>query len=632
VKESDARLGRSESPIGGRFYWLVGGIFTVFAIFALRLFQLQIVEGSDLRARSQRNSVRTLRLEAARGEIMDREGRVLATTRPAYDVAVIPNEVHGRDVTYVALAQLLEKPRAEVDERVAGWRGRERFQPQVVAADLSEEFLARVESHRFALPGVVTAVRPLREYPLAEVTAHVLGSIGEVNAQELTQPEFAAYAAGETIGKSGLEAVLEADLRGRAGGRNVVVDVAGREVDVIDEVEPRRGRTLVLTLDLDLQRAAAEAFAAQKQAENEVVAGALVALDPRTGDVLALASFPSYDPNLFAGGIQPDAWRTLVEDPERPLQNRALMGQYPPGSTYKALVAAAALQEAVITPEARLFCPGSYTLGRRTYRCWKKEGHGSIDLHQALVQSCDVYFYQLGMKLGIDRLALYARGFGLGRLSGIDLEPERPGLVPTSRWKLRRHGEPWQKGETVSASIGQGYNLLTPLQLAVAYAAIANGGHRVVPRLVERVEELDGRAARTLRPAEGGTVPVAPAHLERVARALGGVVQEPHGTGWRARVSGVAVAGKTGTAQVVRLERTADMNEDEIPRRYRDHAWFAAFAPLAAPEIVVVALVEHGGHGGSAAAPIVQRVLMRYFEKRARAVAEDADPRSGERG
>jgi penicillin-binding protein 2 len=290
-------------------------------------------------------------------------------------------------------------------------------------------------------------------------------------------------------------------------------------------------------------------------------------------------------------------------------------GQYPPGSTYKVFVAAAALEEGVITPDDVQYCPGSYRLGRRTYRCWKRRGHGTVDLRRALKESCDVYFYQLGLKVGIDRLAFFARGFNLGRRTGLRVGQEQTGLVPTTAWKKRRFGEPWVLGETVSASIGQGFNLTTPLQLAVAYAAIANGGKLLRPRVVLSVQDADGKVVERTDPETLGRVPVAPEYLAIVRAALEAVVQEPRGTGGRARVQGVRVAGKTGTAQVVRLKHTEDLEADEVPVRFRDHAWFVGYAPAEAPEIVVATVVEHGGHGGAVAAPITQRVFARYFEK-----------------
>jgi penicillin-binding protein 2 len=481
-----------------------------------------------------------------------------------------------------------------------------------LAGDLSYDQFARVESHLYALPGVFTDRRPRRHYVEGSLGAHVLGYVGEIQRAQLETRAYADYRPGEVIGQAGVESLLQTELRGRAGGRNLVVDAAGRVAEVLDEIEPVQGGSVTLTIDRDLQRAAEAAFLPDVLGERSRL-GAVVALDVRTGDVLVLMSKPSFDPNDFAGGFDAKAWQRLTEDEWRPIQNRAISGQYPPGSTYKAIVAAAALEEGIADPDKKLYCPGSFRLGRRTYRCWKREGHGWVDLHRALVESCDVFFYQTGLELGIDRLAFFARGFSLGRRTGLRIPHEQSGLVPTSAWKERRFAEPWMRGETVSASIGQGFDLVTPLQLAVAYAAIANGGKLVRPRLVLRTEDLDGTVHDGPAPEVRGTVPVAPEHLLRIRVALEGVVNEPRGTGGRARVRGVRVAGKTGTAQVVGLEHTEGLEDDEITFRQRDHAWFVAYAPADAPEIVVVAILEHGGHGGSAAAPVVQRVLAAYF-------------------
>jgi penicillin-binding protein 2 len=509
---------------------------------------------------------------------------------------------------------LLDEEPASMRERLGEPRGRRRFQPVRLAGDLSFDHWGRVESHRFELPGVMTDVRPRRDYVEGELAAHLMGSIGEIRREQLRSREFADYRAGEVIGQSGVEKVWERHLRGRAGGRNVVVDVAGRVVALLDEREPEPGGSVTLTLDLDLQRAAEEGFQPEVLGEPGKM-GALVALDPRNGDVLALVAKPTFDPNDFAGGIDAETWKRITGDEWRPLRNRALSGQYPPGSAYKPFVAAAVLTDGIMTPEERHFCPGHFRLGRRTYRCWKRAGHGSVNLREALKQSCDVYFYQVGVQLGIDRIADFARGFGFGAPTGIALGDERSGLVPTRHWKERRYGEPWQKGETVSAAIGQGFNLTTPIQLAVAYAAIANGGVLLEPRVLLRRVARDGSREVAGNPVVRGHLPVAPEHLAWIRDALEAVVAEPHGTGGLARVPGVRVAGKTGTAQVVHLKQTEDLEEDEIPIKYRDHAWFVAFAPVEAAEIMVAVLVEHGGHGGSAAAPIAQRVLARYFEK-----------------
>jgi len=626
-------IGPAEPIAGTRLALLAVAMFLVFGVFLVRLFQLQIAQGDALRKQSERNSIRTVRLDAPRGELLDRDGRVIATTRPAFQLEVIPSELRRPKTTFAALGQLLERDPAEFAGRVGQPRGRARFQPISLAPDLSYEELARIETHRHALPGVITEARPRREYPEHDLAAHVIGTIGEIRAEQLERPAFEGYQQGEVIGQSGIEAVAERWLRGTAGGRNVIVNVAGREVERLDEVEPVPGHVAVLTLDLDLQREAVAAFQIPPP-EDEALPpgapppppppyepgvteklGALVALDPRNGEVLALVSRPSYDPGAFAGGgIDPKTWRELMNSEWKPLQDRPVAGQFPPGSTYKPFVAAAALQEGIFTAQTRVFCPGSYWFGGRAYGCWKKGGHGSVDLHTALVRSCDVYFYEAGRRLGVDRIAQFARMFGLGGVTGIDLPDEKGGLIPTAAWKKKRFGERWHPGETISISIGQGYDLVTPLQLAVSYGAIATG-RAMRPHLLMRVEQADGTVVRVAAPEVLSEVKVTPEHLDAVREGLRGVVAEPGGTGGRSRVPGVSVAGKTGTAQVIRLDAFRNVPESRIPVKYRDHAWFAAWAPTEAPEIVVAVLAEHGGHGGAAAAPIAQRVLAKYFEK-----------------
>jgi len=610
------RLGAGlDAAIEQRLPMLAAFMILVFGLFALRLFQLQIIEGERLGRLSTRNSVRTVRLEAPRGDIVDREGRTLATARPAFGVQVIPNDLRRRSRTIGALGMLLDEDSAALDEQVGEPRGRKRFKAVRVAADVSYDQLASVESHLYALPGVVTDIQPRRHYVEGDLAAHVMGYIGEIQGRQLEQRAFADYRPGAVIGQAGVESRYESVLRGRQGGRNLVVDAAGRVVDVLEAGAPVPGGTVTLTLDADLQKVAEEAFLPDVLGEAGKL-GAVVVLDVRSGDVLALVSKPSFDPNSFPGGIDRETWRKLTQDEWRPIQNRAISGQYPPASTYKVIVAAAALQEGIVDPDETVFCPGHFKLGRRTYRCWKRSGHGPVDMRKAIKQSCDVYFYQLGLKIGVNRLAKIARGFMLGQITGIDLPQERSGLVPTREWKKRRFGEAWMKGETVSASIGQGFNLATPLQVAVVYAAIANGGRILRPRLVLRTEDPDGVVTPGAEPEVLGTVPVDPVHLQRLVDALEAVVEEERGTARRARVSGYRVAGKTGTAQVVQLKQTEGLEDDEIPLRFRDHAWFAAFAPLPKPEIVVVVLIEHGGSGGAVAAPAAQRVLARYFEKK----------------
>ncbi|MDJ0789623.1 MAG: penicillin-binding protein 2 [Myxococcota bacterium] len=605
-------LGGSEPRLEGRLRLAGGFVLLVFAIFGLRLFQLQVVEGDELRRRSEENSIRTLRLQAPRGEILDREGRVLATTRPAWELQVVPSALDQPERTWAVLGELVAEEPTVLSARLDG-AGGVRHRPVSIVDDLDFDSLSRVETHRHALPGVVTDVQPRRHYLEGSLAAHLLGTIGEVRPAQLAQERFGDYAPGDVVGQTGLESLLESHLRGSDGGRNVVVDVAGRVVEVLDEVQPVPGGRAVLTLDLDLQRAAEAAFEPAEGQDPPM--GALVALDVHSGDVLALVSRPAYDPNRFVGGIDAESWKALTEDEWKPLQNRAIQTHYPPGSTHKAIVGLALLEAGTVTPETTAYCPGFFRHGRRTYRCWKRSGHGTVDLHDALKESCDVYFYTYGVQLGIDRIAEFARSFGLGRPTGMALPGEAPGLVPTSDWKARRFGEPWYPGETVSASIGQGYNLYTTAQLAVSYAALGNGGKVMKPRLLIRLESHDGELLEQRSPELLSRIQGSPENLQRVLSGLTAVVEEQGGTGGRARVPGLRVAGKTGTAQVVRLTTVEGLEDEEIPIRFRDHAWFGALAPAEAPRIVVAAFVEHGLHGSSAAAPIARAVLAVWHEK-----------------
>lgn len=590
-------------------------VLLMFGGFVVRLFHLQVVEGESLRQRSQKNSIRHVDLDAPRGEVLDREGRVIATWRPSRALRVIPNDLRDRARTFAALGQLLRVPGAELDAHAGPSKGLARFRPVTLVEDLDWERLARVESHGYALPGIETFEQPRRFYPSGALAAHLLGTLGEIQAAQLEKEQYAGYQQGEVIGQTGLEARYEAHLRGTFGRRDVVVDAAGREIEKLRELPPALGGRVVLALDRDLQEQAELGFTEVPEGEPERM-GAAVAIDVRNGDVLAMTSHPSYDPNVFSSRIDRETWRALTSDEWKPLRNRAIQNHYPPGSTHKAVVAAAGLQEGAIDMNTRVYCPGYYYFGGRRFGCWKKEGHGSVGVIQALQRSCDVFFYTVGVQLGIDRIAKHAHSFGLGDQTGIDLPGEVTGIVPSSEWKLRRFKEKWYPGETVSAAIGQSYNLYTPLQLAVSYAAIANGGKVMKPRLLLRLEDRDGKLVREFPPDEREHATVSGENLAIVREGLTAVVELPGGTGSRSRVPGVRVAGKTGTVQVVSLDRVRGLKELQIPVRLRDHAWFAAFAPADDPEIAVAVFVEHGLHGSSAAAPIAQRILAKYFQKR----------------
>lgn len=588
-------------------------IVAVWMLLITRLFYLQVVQGDVYKVSAERNSVRTQRVEAPRGALLDRHGEALVDSRPAFEVRVVPNETEDVPATLTRIAGLTGRDLGSVQQAYGAPRGRARFQPQRVVYDLDRDALARVEARLWALGGVLTQVTPVRGYRFGSSAAHLLGWLGEVGPEQLREEEFQSYRLGDIIGRGGIERLLDADLRGRPGGRNLLVDAHGKELKLLSLVEPQPGRNVVLTLDHQLQLAAEAAL------DRAGHTGAVVALDPRTGEVLVLASRPAFDPNGFATGIDPEVWKSLKDDPYKPFMNRALQGQYPPGSTYKVITAIAGLEEKLVDEHTQVHCGGSFRLGRRTYRCWKKEGHGTVDLNRAIVQSCDVYFYKLGLELGVNRLAYYARSLGLGARTGIELGGEMPGLVPTKEWRQLRDGTSWVEGDTVSVSIGQGANLWTPLQLAAAYAAIANGGIRYRPRLLQRIEEPDGTLVKSFAPEVAGEVPVSAETLALVRKGLADVVSAPHGTGavMRNLPGEVLAAGKTGTAQVVGMAAGERVDSKDLERQHRDHAWFVTYAPADDPRIVVAVLAEHGGHGGSAAAPIARDVVVRFLEQEA---------------
>jgi len=435
------------------------------------------------------------------------------------------------------------------------------------------------------------------------VTAHLLGYLGEIGPTQLKTLSREGYRMGDEIGQFGLEKAWEKHLRGRSGGQQIEVDALGRQIRILDQKEDVPGHNIFLTMDQDLQESAHRVLKGKP--------GAVVILEANTSAVLALVSTPAFDPNAFARGISAKEWSRLVQDKARPLHNKAIQGLYPPGSTFKIVLAIAALEERIVRPETTFPCYGSIAVGERVFRDWKVTGHGTVNLYKALVESCDVYFYQLGRELGVDRIARYARKLGLGERSGIALDGEQAGLIPDTRWKRRRYGEPWYPGETPSVAIGQGYVNVTPLQMANAMAAIANGGNLYQPWFVRKVESLDGKLIRAYGPEKIRSLNLNKRTLTVLRRALKDVVHSNKGTGVKARSSRVQIAGKTGTAQVAKMVGEIIKSED-LPYPIRDHAWFAAYAPAARPEIVVVILLEHGGHG-SKAAPLAKELIEKYL-------------------
>jgi penicillin-binding protein 2 len=580
-------------------------LFLCFVTLGARLWYLQVVQGEALRAKSERNRLRIVRLQPPRGKVLDRTGRLLAGVRPCFNVCLVREDTGVAVESVLAdLSPLLGETEAAIRTSLAIGRRQPLYVPIVIKRAIDWGTLSRIEARLLSLPGVIIEVTPGREYPYGSVAPHLLGYLGEVSEEDLDSKRYPRALAGDLVGKYGVEARFDQELAGRKGERRVEVDATGRLVRVLDEYAAIPGNDLYLTVDLDLQQAAEEALAGQ--------VGALVAMEPRSGRILALASSPGFDPQDFAKRLNTEQWDALNDPVKRPLQNKVIQGAYAPGSIFKIVTASAALQEGVVGPNTTFNCLSKFRLGRRIFRCWDWRGHGHISLHRALVESCDVYFYQVGLQLGIDRIAGYAKAFGLGSRTGIDLPDENPGLIPTSQWKLKRFGEKWQDGETLNTAIGQGFVLVTPLQMARLISAVANGGTLFRPIYVDRMLGPDGEVVEYFKGKTCGSVSLSKTNLDMIKKALLGAVAEQHGTGGRARLENVPVAGKTGTAQVVK--QAARREDEKMAWKYRDHAWFVAYAPADDPQLAVAVLIEHGGHGGAVSAPIARKVFKRWFQ------------------
>jgi penicillin-binding protein 2 len=599
---------REVSPALQRRMSAAAGVAIVaFVLVGARLWYLQIERGGELRERSENNRIQPIRMPAARGVVYDRHGTILIDNRASFDAVFTPEDAPSperREILETAARLLGEEDEAFV-ERLRAPAQRPPYEGIMLRRDVAWEGVVALETHEIDLPGISLRVAPRRFYPYGPLAAHLLGYVSEVSEQDLQDGGGScAYRRGDLRGKAGLENAWDSELCGVAGSQLVEVDAHRRRVRLLKESGDRPGGNVTLTLDLDLQETAERALG-----END---GAIVALDPRNGEVLVMVSHPGYDPNVFARGIRPDEWHALVRDEKHPIANRAVQGQYPPGSTFKVAVAAGALSEKRISPGTTFFCPGGLQFGHHFFHCWRRGGHGTMNLHSAIVNSCDVFFYQAGQKLGIDGIADYARRLGLGLPTGIALPHEKAGIIPDTQWKRRRFDQPWFPGETLSVAIGQGYVTATPLQMAHFAATIANGGTRYRPRYVMRVEGPDGTPRLETKPEVLSEAGIAPEVMAQVRSGMRDVVMSEHGTGKKAQVEGIEVAGKTGTAQTIGV---GDAGKRDARTR-RDHAWFIAFAPVEAPEIAMAVLVEHAGAGGGAvAAPIAQQIMQRYFTR-----------------
>ena len=594
----------------------VVGIMFLFLL--IRLWHLQILSADDYHAMSENNRLRFVPVAASRGAILDRTGTVIVSNRPSFSLAVIPQEVTDKEALLTLLSNLLGLDRADMAERWDKNKGRAKYYPIVLAANISRDHVEIVEENRLRLPGIEIEMKPVREYASGQLAAHLLGYIGEVSEKELNTTGYDDYNPGDYIGKNGIERALEKDLHGGDGGRQLEVDAKGRVLRTISESYPTVGNSVILTIDAAVQKQAERAFGDQ--------AGAAVAVDVTNGEILAFVSNPGFDPALFSGKLPADVWQGYLDDKRHPLENKALSGQYPPGSTFKMITALAGLRDNKINDTTAVNCNGSYDLGNSTFKCWNKKGHGVTGLRKSLRESCDVFYYQLGEKLGVDKIAAAAQAFKLGGPLGIELLNEKSGLIPTAEWKQKRFGKRWFQGETLSVSIGQGAVLLTPIQMASMTATIANEGTVYRPHLVKKIVDADGKMLRETKTEIIGTAAFSKESFRLVKQGMLAVVNEPGGTGAAARQYDVKVAGKTGTSQVVKLRDS----KQGTPYQYRDHALFVAFAPFDKPEIAVAVIVEHGEHGGAAAAPIAGRIIRAYFDGKKPQKKEAAGTTRGE--
>lgn len=577
-------------------------------VLVVRLVYLQVVWYDHYAALSRDNRVKIAPMPPTRGMIFDRKGRVLADNIPTFSLELIPEQVPDMEATLAGLKQLLNLSDEELRRFNALKNRNKGFESTPLRLQLNEEEIAKFSVRMPNYPGVEIKARLLRTYPYGELTAHVVGYVGRISEAELQNLDPAVYSGTYHIGKSGVEKTYESILHGKTGYEELETNVQGRSVNVLSINEPLPGADLHLSLDIDLQKIAYDALGDYK--------GAVVAIDPKTGHVLTLVSKPSFDPNPFIQGIGRDEYEVLQSSPDRPLYNRALRGIYPPGSTVKPFMALAGLESGETSAGKRSFCPGYFRLpnSEHKYRDWRKFGHGSVDLKMAITQSCDVYFYDLAQHLGIDRMHDFLSQFGFGQKTGVDMDGERPGLYPSQEWKRKNRKQAWFQGETLISGIGQGYVQATPMQIARATAILANKGVTLEPRLVESIKApVETEMPYPVKPSE--KIEMNPANWKTVVDAMVDVVHSQSGT-----AKGIApgltylVAGKTGTAQVFTVRQDQEYKSMKVKDKFKDHAWFIAFAPADDPKIAIAVIAENGGHGGSVAAPIAKAVMERYLK------------------
>jgi penicillin-binding protein 2 len=587
-----------------------GVVLVMFIGLFFRVWFLQVYEYQRFETLSNDNRIRLQSIAPARGEILDRNGRLLAENKLIYLVEILPSQVDDMGALLNQIARLIHLDEISVERFMAQVKSRPSFEPQTLKLALNESEVARYAVHQHKLDGASLKVQVVRDYPYGEETAHVVGYVGRISQDDLAVIDREAYRGIRYIGRLGIEEMYEEHLRGQIGYEQVETSAHGRSVRVLERQGPINGEDLILGLDIELQIAAREALGDYR--------GSIVALDPASGDVLAFVSNPVYDPNLFVNGISQEKYGKLRDNLDRPLLNRALNGRYAPGSTIKGLVGLAALERG-FSPAHTEICPGWYSLpgSSHRYRCWRHDGHGEVNLNTAIAQSCDVYFYSVANQLGIDYLHDFLTEFGLGRRTGIDLQNEPTGLVPSKEWKERARGEIWHPGETVITGIGQGFMLATPIQLAVMAATLANNGTRMAPRLVTAVRGVGYETFKELPILIKQQVNVSnPNAMVLISEAMQEVMHGERGT---ARAVGAdamyRMAGKSGTSQVIGIAQNEKYDADKIAERLRDHAIFVAYAPVENPKIALVVIVENGGSGSGTAAPIARALMDQYLLK-----------------
>ena len=601
-----ASLERPSLNVSARL-WIALGICAIcLSILALRLWHLQIIKGHFFRDRSENNRLRMVYVPPPRGLLLDRNGEVLVRNRPSFNIDFVSEDSPNPEETVRALAEITGQPAEDLLEKLTRQGKRRMYEPKLLLRDVSRDLVAKITAQRYRLPGVLISVVPARDYIHGDLAAHAIGYIREISGEQLKNPLYAGYRMGDVVGQYGVESRYERYLQGERGSQAVIVNASGNKIGEAYSHLALPGSDVMLTIDRRLQEVADRALSGKK--------GAVVAMDPNTGDILAMAAAPRFAPSIFTSEVSKETWADLIDEKGSKLTNRVTQGVYPPGSVFKIFVAAAALSEGVVTPQDRFFCPGYTMFGSRKFRCHKHSGHGSVDLFEAIVQSCDVYFYTVGQRLGVDRIYHYAHDiFEFGESTELGIGDESSGLIPSTAWKAKYFRNPedkkWYPGETLPVSIGQGAITTTPLQIVRGLSAVVNDGRVVKPRLVRKVVASDGRVLEETPsgPEVVRTIDIDPAILDKLKRSMVGVVEDKRGTGHRAalpEIHGISVGGKTGTAQVASKESGIT---DE------DHAWFAGYAPADRPQIVVAALVENGGHGGAVAAPIAQDVLAAYF-------------------